>query len=52
MDFDRQVYEQTAQVDLLRFLRPEQAFPSADALREQIARDVQSALRAQHEVKL
>ena len=52
MDFDRQIYEQTVRVDLLRFLRPERAFPSADALREQIALDVQSALRAQHEVSL
>lgn len=52
MDFDREIYEQDVRVDLLRFLRPEHAFSSADALREQIARDVQSAVRAQHEVNL
>lgn len=52
MGFERDVYEQTARVDFLRFLRPERAFASAEELRGQIARDVQSALCAQHEVNL
>ena len=52
LDFDRDVYEQEARVDFLRFLRPERAFASTDALRGQIARDVQSALCAHNEVKL
>lgn len=52
MNFNREVYEQEVRVDLLRFLRPEHAFSSADALREQIAQDVRSAARAQQEVNL
>lgn len=52
MGFDRDVYEQAARVDFLRFLRPERAFASAEELRGQIARDVQSALSAQREVNL
>ena len=52
MDFERDVYEQEARVDFLRFLRPERAFASAEELRGQIACDVQSARRAHNEVNL
>ncbi len=52
LGFQREVYHDTASVQFLRFLRDEQAFASPELLRQQIARDAQSALRAQHEVKL
>lgn len=52
LGFDREVYDRTAEVEFLRFLRPERAFASAQQLKEQIARDVQQALRVHSEVNL
>ncbi len=44
-DFTGDLYGQDIEAEFLRFLRPEKAFPSVDALREQIARDVAEARR-------
>lgn len=38
------LYGQTLKVNLLKFLRPEQKFPSVEALKQQITKDCQSAL--------
>jgi len=46
-DYDGDLYGQRINVMLLDFIRPEQAFDGLDALKEQIARDVDSA-RAFH----
>ena len=40
-DFDGDLYGQQLTLRFLRFLRPEQCFPSLDALRQQIAEDLQ-----------
>ena len=40
-----ELYGRTVQVDLLRFLRPEQKFDSVDALGAQIRRDGQHSLK-------
>ena len=42
-DFADEIYGEDLEVSFRRFLRPEQKFPSLDSLREQIARDVESA---------
>jgi len=42
-DFDAELYGQEWEVELLHFLRPEQAFSGLEALREQIMRDVVGA---------
>ena len=42
-DFDEDIYDQTVEVELIRFLRAEQAFDGLDALRAQIARDCEHA---------
>jgi len=42
-DFAGDLYGQDIEAEFLRFLRPEKHFPSVDALREQIARDVAEA---------
>ena len=42
-DFDRAIYGEEWEVELIAFLRPEQSFPSFDALREQIQRDITQA---------
>ena len=42
-DFSGDLYGQDLEVSLLRFLRPEQKFPSLDALRNQIAADISAA---------
>lgn len=52
LGFQREVYHDLASVQFLRHLRDEQVFASPELLRQQISRDAQSALRAQHEVKL
>ena len=52
LGFHREVYHDTASVHFLRRLRDEEAFASPELLRQQISRDAQNALRAQHEVKL
>jgi riboflavin kinase/FMN adenylyltransferase len=44
------LYGRPIQVELLRFVRPEQRFDSIDALKAQIARDVQEA-RAFHQIQ-
>ncbi len=43
LDFDRDLYGQTLALDFVRRLREERSFPSVEALRAQIARDVQRA---------
>ena len=40
-DCDRNLYGQDCVVDFYRFLRPEKKFPSFEALKNQIARDIQ-----------
>lgn len=40
---DHDIYDQVIEVDLLHYLRPEQKFPSFEALKEQIARDAEAA---------
>ena len=43
LDFDRDIYGQEMELTFLKKLRDEQKFPSADALRAQIAQDVAQA---------
>lgn len=43
LDYSGDLYDKTVQVRFLKYLRPEKRFESADALREQIERDVQLA---------
>jgi len=43
LDFDREIYGQMLHLDFVQRLREEQSFPSVDALRAQIARDVARA---------
>ena len=45
LDFRADIYEKHAKVVFLDFIRQERAFASLDALREQIASDVKTALR-------
>ena len=40
LDFDGDLYEKTLTVEFLDFIRPEQKFPSIDALAKQIKRDL------------
>jgi riboflavin kinase/FMN adenylyltransferase len=42
-DLDREIYGEDMEVRFLRYLRPEQKFPDVEALRGQIASDVQQA---------
>lgn len=44
LNWSGDLYGQNLQVNLLRFLRPEQKFPSLEALKQQIAKDCQAAL--------
>ena len=46
LDFDGDVYGKTVAVSFLEYLRPEQRFDSEEALKEQIARDIQAAREA------
>ena len=39
-DFDRDLYGKTVRVELLKFIRPEQKFESAEALRKQLQTDI------------
>ena len=43
LDFDADLYGQTIEVELAQFIRPEQKFPSREALTAQIGRDVATA---------
>lgn len=43
LDFEGDVYGKTVAVAFLEYLRPEQKFDSEEALKEQIARDIQAA---------
>lgn len=45
-DYDADLYDRTVRVALLQFLRAEQKFDTIEALRAQIARDVQTARAA------
>jgi riboflavin kinase/FMN adenylyltransferase len=42
-DLDREIYGEEMEVRFLRYLRPEQKFENVEALKAQIARDVESA---------
>jgi riboflavin kinase/FMN adenylyltransferase len=42
-DFDSDIYGQEWEIELVDFIRPEQAFPDLDALRRQIAQDIEAA---------
>jgi riboflavin kinase/FMN adenylyltransferase len=42
-DLDREIYGEEMEVRFLRYLRSEQKFPNVEALRAQIASDVQQA---------
>ena len=42
-DFDETIYGEDLEITFRQFLRPEQKFPSLDALREQIAQDAEQA---------
>jgi riboflavin kinase/FMN adenylyltransferase len=43
LDFDSDIYGERVELEILRRLRPEQKFPSADALRLQIGKDAEAA---------
>ncbi len=43
LDFDRDIYGERVELEMLRRLRGEQKFPSVEALREQIGRDAEAA---------
>ena len=43
LDFDRDIYGERVELELLRRLRPERKFPSVEALRQQIGHDVEAA---------
>jgi riboflavin kinase/FMN adenylyltransferase len=45
-DFNEDIYGQVIETELVAFLRPEQKFAGLDALKDQIARDVEAAKRA------
>lgn len=42
LDFGDDIYDRRAEVEYLRFLRPEKKFPSLDALKEQLKSDLES----------
>ena len=44
LDFDADLYDQEIKVSLLKYLRPEQKFGSVDLLKEQLAKDRNSAM--------
>jgi riboflavin kinase/FMN adenylyltransferase len=43
-DWEGDLYEQYLNVDLVKFIRPEQKFASLDVLKDQIKADCQTAL--------
>lgn len=42
LDFNGSLYEKAVQLELLRFLRPEEKFGTLDALRAQVTRDIEA----------
>jgi riboflavin kinase/FMN adenylyltransferase len=42
-DFDEDLYDQVIETDLVRFLRPEEKFPSLEAMTEQVMADAKAA---------
>lgn len=44
LNWSGNLYDQTIKVHLLKFLRPEQKFPSVEALKQQITKDCQAVL--------
>ncbi len=42
-DFDEDIYDQVIETDLVAFLRPEEKFPSLEAMTEQVMRDATAA---------
>ena len=50
LGFDRDVYDRLVVCELYSFLRPEQKFPSVEALREQIHADARRALKVLNEI--
>ena len=44
LDFSGDIYGHEASVEFLKYLRPERGFTDGDALRSQIAKDIQQAL--------
>ena len=46
LNWSGDLYGQTLKVNLLKFLRPEQKFPSVEALKQQITKDCQSVLNS------
>ncbi|MCR5874313.1 bifunctional riboflavin kinase/FAD synthetase [Phenylobacterium sp. J426] len=42
-DFDEDLYDQVIETDLVRFLRPEEKFPSLEAMTQQVMADAQAA---------
>lgn len=45
LDFDGDIYGKSVRLEYIEFLRPEQKFPSIDALKAQIASDAESSRR-------
>ncbi|MBQ8140280.1 MAG: bifunctional riboflavin kinase/FAD synthetase [Clostridia bacterium] len=50
-DFGGDLYGKTVRVELLRFLRPEKAFPSVEALSNQVNSDIETAKEIIKEIK-
>lgn len=44
-DFDEDIYDRVIETDLVAFLRPEEKFPSLDAMTEQVMKDAANARR-------
>ena len=49
LNFDRDLYGETIDVEFVTFLRPEQRFASLELLSAQVRRDMQAALEALHQ---
>jgi riboflavin kinase/FMN adenylyltransferase len=42
-DFDEDIYDRVIETDLIAFLRPEEKFPSLEAMTEQVMKDAEQA---------